>query len=41
MTKDKKKRKGSKVMKAMAQELKQSCKALHDALKEKELLHER
>jgi hypothetical protein len=37
MAKDKKKRKGSKVMKAVAQELKESCKALHEAIKEKEM----
>jgi hypothetical protein len=38
MAKTKKKRKGSKVMKAMAHELKESCKALHEVLKEKELV---
>lgn len=38
MAKAKKKRKGSKVYKAVANELRQSCKALHQALKEKELV---
>lgn len=37
MGKVKKKRKGSKVYKAVANELRQSCKALSEALKEKEL----
>jgi hypothetical protein len=38
MAKIKKKRKGSKVYKAVALELRESCKHLREALKEKELM---
>lgn len=38
MAKEKKKRKGSKVYKAVACELKETCKHLKEAIKEKQLV---